>query len=369
MKKVVILLFCVFLLQACADIGPSVPKAEQENEQKLPSDIEIVEKTSNEEIPTILLDNSAFHSLVGWLSNEEIVIIVAEKGQWLVKLYTVPTNSWRTIYTTTTPIIQGTIHPSKEMILLHTSKDSSSAEIQFLHKNGYVLQSLSFESAEIYMDWHPTNPNLVVFSTFYEDWTYSTFVYDLATQELTSIEIENPFVKWYDEENLMVFRWSDSGLDGSELLLYSILDETLKSTGEEKVLDATNIGEAIVYVQINEEEKQFEYRIEDLNGRKFEWATPAVSNYSEWIIPSMSIVSPTEVILLNAKESRNQDDASQKSILSKISIVDQQQIFGEIEEQPISCSPNAEICLGGYAKENWIQTNSLDEKKWIYFNE
>lgn len=367
LKKAFILLFCAIFLQACADIETNIPK----NEVEKPSDIDIVEvdKPTDKEIPSILLDNNAFHSVVGWMSNEEIVFIIAEKGQWLVRSYNVSTNSWRTIYTTTTPIIQGTIHPSKEMILLHTSKDSSTAEIQFLHKNGYVSQSLSFESAEIYMDWHPTNPNLVVFSTFYEDWSYSTFVYDGVTQELTSIEVENPFVKWYDEEKLMVFRWSDSGLDGSELLLYSILDGTIKSTGEEKILDVTNIGEAIVYVQINEEKKQFEYRLEELNGtKKYEWVTPAVSNYSEWVTSSMSIISPTEFILLNAKEFRNQDDDNQQSVLSKISL-DGQQILGETNEQPISCSPNAENCLGGFAKENWIITNPMVEKKWIHLNE
>ena len=368
LKKIVLLLFCIIFLQGCIETETSIPKVEKENEVKIPFDTEVVEKT-DQAIPSILLDNNAFHSVVGWMSNEEIVFIFTENGQWLVRSYTVPTNTWQTIYTTSTPIIQGTIHPSKEMILLHTSKDSSSAEIQFVHKNGVVLQSLSFESAEIYMDWHPTNPNLVVFSTFYEDWTYSTFVYDSSTQELMSLEIENPFVKWYDEENLMVFRWSDSGLDGSELLLYSILDGTLKPTGEEKILNVTNIGEAMLYIQINEEKKQFEYRLEALNGsEQLEWVTPAVSNYSEWVTPSMSIVSPKELMLLHAKEPRNQDDISQKSILSKISLAGQQ-ILGEIEEQPISCSPNAETCLGGYAEENWIQTNPLKEEKWIHLNE
>ena len=348
------------------DKDKSFPEVEQENDgQTLSGDIGVVEQTSKQEIPSILLDNNSFHSVVGWMSDNEIVFIIAEKGQWLVRLYNVSTNSWQTIYTTSTPIIQGMIHPSKELILLHTSKDSSSAEIQFLHKNGFVLQSLSFESAEIYMDWHPTNSNLVVFSTFYEDWTYNTFIYDGARQELTSIELENPFVKWYDEENLMVLRWSDSDLDGSELYLYSILDRTLKSTGRGKVLDVTNIGGAMFYVQINEENMQFEYSLEELNGTGvYKWVTPAVSNYSEWVIPSMSVVSPTEIVLLHANESRNQDEVGQKSILSKISL-DGQQDFGEIDEQPISCSSNVEICLGGYEKEHWIQTNPLHVENWI----
>ncbi|WP_093060663.1 hypothetical protein [Psychrobacillus sp. OK028] len=367
MKKIVLLLFFTVFLHACSEMKASIPEKEQVVEDKITFENEVVEKT-NQDIPSMLLNNNDFHSVIGWMSNEEIAFIFVEKGQWLVKTYTVPTNTWKTIYTTTTPIIQGTIHPLKEMILLHTSKDSSSAEIQFLHKNGFVTQSLSFESSEIYMDWHPTNPNLVVFSTFYEDWTYSTFVYDGETQALSSIDIENPFVKWYDEDHLSVYRWAESGLDGSELFLYSIKDKTLKATGEDKVLDVTNIGEAIVYVQINEEEKQLEYRLESLNGsNKLEWTAPAVSNYSEWVIPTMSIVSSDEFMLLNATESRNQDDTSQKSILSKISL-DGQVILGEVGEQPISCSPNGETCLGGYSKENWINTNPLKVEKWIYFN-
>ena len=350
-------------------VETSNPKKEPTTDSEIPSDVGEVGHPSNQVKPSVLLDNNAFHSVVGWISNEDIVFIIVEKGQWLVRTYSISTNSWKTLYTTTTPVIQATIHPSKEMILLHTSKDSSTAEIQFLHKNGYIIQSLSFESAEIYMDWHPTNSNLVVFTTFYEDWTYNTFVYDGATQDLKSIEIENPFAKWYDEENLMVFRWSDSGLDGSELLLYSNKDGTLKATGKERILDATNIGEALLYIHVNEENKQFEYHLEDLKGNeKFEWVTPAVSNYSEWIIPSLSIVSPKTFILLNAKESRNQDDPSQMSILSKISL-EGQQILGEIEEQPISCSPNGDICLGGYAKENWIQIEPTEVDKWIFLNE
>lgn len=363
------LLLCIGFLQGCSEKESGNDTVKQDVDSEIRADSGEVGKLANPVKPSILLDNNAFHSVVGWMSNDEIVFVIVEKGQWMIRTYTVSTASWRTIYSTTTPIIQATIHPSKEMILLHTSKDSSSAEIQFLHKNGYIIQSLSFESAEIYMDWHPTNPNLVVFSPFYEDWTYNTFVYDGATQDLTSIEIENPFVKWYDEENLMVFRWSDSALDGSELFLYSNIDGTLKSTGEEKILDVTNIGEALLYVQINEENKQFEYRLEENNGiREFKWATPAVSNYSEWVIPSFSIVSPQELLLLNAKESRNQDDPSQKSILSKISLGGQN-ILGEVEEQSITCSPNANICLGGYTKDNWIQVEPLKVEKWIYLNE
>ena len=369
LKKIVILLLCIIILQACKGIETNIPEVmEQEKENTIPPETEVVEQTATS-IPSISVENNAFHSVLGWMSNEEIVFVFTEKGQWSVRLYNVSTNSWRTIYTTTTPIIQGVIHPSKEMIILHTSKNSSSAEIQFLHKNGVILQSLSFESAEIYMDWHPTNPNLVVFSTFYEDWTYNTFVYDGATQELTSIETENPFVKWYDEDNLMVFKWADSSLDGSELLLYSISDSTLVSTGEEKVLDVTNIGEAMLYVLINEEEMQYEYRLEHLNNTKVvKWTAPAVSNYSEWVIPSISIVSPREFFILNAKKYRNQDDISQRSILSQTSLAGPQAL-GELEEQPIFCSPNGETCLGGYAKENWIQTKPLKEKQWIHFKE
>ena len=368
LKKIVLLLFCAIFLHACKEIETSSPEKDQEPDVKIPFENGVAEST-NHEVPSILLDNKAFHSVIGWLSNEEIVFIFVEKEQWLVKTYTISTNSWKTIYTTTTPIIQGTIHPLKEFILLHTSKDSSSAEIQFLHKNGFVTQSLSFESAEIYMDWHPTNPNLVVFSTFYEDWTYNTFVYDGDTQALTSIDIENPFVKWYDDEHLSVYRWAESGLDGSELLLYSIPDKSLTATGLDKVLDVTNIGEAIIYVKINEEKKQLDYRLETLSGsKKLEWTAPAVSNYSEWVIPTISIISPNEFIVLNALESRSQDDSSQQSILSKISL-DEQLKLGELEEQPILCSPNAEFCLGGYAKENWINTEPWEVKQWIHFNE
>ena len=44
----------------------------------------------------------------------------------------------------------------------------------------------------------------------------------MEQRKLESIDVENPFVKWYDEEHLIVFRWAETSLDGSELILYSI---------------------------------------------------------------------------------------------------------------------------------------------------
>ncbi|MFJ8066728.1 hypothetical protein ACIQYS_19235 [Psychrobacillus sp. NPDC096426] len=370
MKKAVVLILCLFFLQACKekDLQVETPDSTitQEVPPSFPSDVELA---PSKKIPSLQLNRSVFHSVIGWMSDDEILFILMENAEWTVQSYTLSTETWKTIYATTTPIIQGEIHPDKEMILLHTSSNSSSAEVVLLHKDGHVAQSLFFESAEIYMNWHPENPNLIVFSTFYEDWTYDTFIFDGTTQSLQAIEVENPFVKWYDGNRLMVFKWAESSLDGSELYFYSVKDETLEETSLNHLLDIQNLGASMLYITINEQQNQFEYRIEEKEtNRVYEWTSPAVSNYSEWIVPNVSIIQPNQLIILQAKKSGNVDEFTDKSVLSSISLNGVKQL-GEIDAQPIDCSPNGAVCLGGYEKENWIQLEPFKEQIWLEFKE
>ena len=370
MKKVAILILCLFFLQACKEKNiqveiPNTPITE-EVPQSFPSD---VENAPSLQIPSIQLDRSVFHSVLGWMSDNEILFILMDNEKWTVQSYTLSTEKWKTIYSTTTPIIQGNIHPKKEMILLHTSSNSSSAEVLIIHKDGYVAQSLFFESAEMYMNWHPENPNLIVFSTFYEDWTYDTFIYDGTTQNLESIEVDNPFVKWYDDNRLMVFKWTESSLDGSELYLYSISDKTLEKTSWNHVLDVQNLGASLLYMTVNEQLNRFEYRLEENEtDRVYEWNSPAVSNYSEWIVPCMSIIQPDQLMVLQSKKSGNVDTFTDKSELYSISLDGAKQL-GEMDAGPIDCSPNGAVCLGGYEKEKWIQMEPFKEQIWLDLNE
>lgn len=370
MKKIIILITCLFFLQACNENNTKIIDNGSNDTTDLPSTVPSdIATTPSKKIPFLKLDHSVFHSVIGWLSNDEILFVLTENGEWTVQSYTLSTEAWKTIYTTSTPIIQGEIHPNKEMILLHTSSNSSSAEVVLLNKNGTVVESLFFESAEIYMNWHPTNPSLLLFSTFYEDWTYNTFVYDGTTQELKAIDVDDPFVKWYDDNRLMVFKWAESSLDGSELHLYSWKDGTVKNTEMNHVLDVQNFKDSMLYVTINEPQEQFEYRLVDKETNDaFEWSSPAVSNYSEWVLPTISFAQKDHIFAIQSNVAGNIDDLKEKSILTEISLNGENRL-GEIMEQPLDCSPNGEVCLGGYEKENWIQLHTLKEQKWIELNE
>ncbi|MER2261800.1 MAG: hypothetical protein ABS934_07270 [Psychrobacillus sp.] len=364
LKKILIIIFCIMILQACiaTEKSPVVPPDDNSEQHTSTNETDI---TNLDRIPSVHLERSKFHSVIGWLSDEEILIVLVDKGEWILKSYSVTKEEWKEIYRTSTPVIQGMIHPSKEMIILHTSNNSSSAEVQLIHKNGVVEQSLYFESAELYMDWHPTDPNLIVFTAFYEDWSYNSMVYDGHTQELKAIDVENPFVKWLDHENLMVFNWSETSLDGSNLKHYSIADHSTTDTNWSNIIDVQNLGDSLVYIQIDEENMQFKYHlVNKSNGESVDWVSPAVSNYSEWVIPTISIISPNSFIAFQAKEKGNKDEANQKSIIGKYSIEGEEQ-YGEIKELPIDCSPNGKVCLGGYEKEQWINLNTLKEGKWL----
>lgn len=366
MKKVVILIFCIFILQACQKTQKNEDIVTDAEKEGFTENIESVPMTTDlPPIPFVSMSSSAFHSVIGWLSNDEIAFILVEQGEWTVQVYSVPADSWRKIYTTEQPIIQASIHPTKDKILLHTSRNSSTAEVQLIHINGQLLDSLTFESDELYMDWHPQNSSLIVFTTFYEDWTYNTFIYDGTTQNLESIEVEDPFVKWYDEEHLMVFRWAESNLDGGELILYSLKEKTLKETGITNVIDAHTNGNSLLVVQVSEETNEFQYSLSnEVTDESIDWTSAAISNYSEWVVPYMDFIDQDKLIGIKSLKPGNLDETTSSGTISSVTF-DGKQEYGEIESQPLLCAPNGEVCLGGYQMENWIQLSPLIIQPWI----
>jgi len=325
--------------------------------------------TPQYKIPTVQLDRSTFHSVIGWLNDDEILFVLLADGNWTVQAYSTTNDSWRTIYETEVPIIQGEIHPTKEMIMLHVSNHSSSAEIRLINTDGVLQQSLHFESAEMYMSWHPTNPQLIAFSAFYDDWSFNSFVYNGEQQDLVSIEVENPFIKWYDEEHLMVFEWKDSSLDGSKLSLYSIKQKQLKETEWKNILDVIYLGEAYLYIQIDEQSENFLYQLINKNSNETqEWTTPAVSNYSEWVIPNISILYPNKLFITKPTEGGNMDALNQQNVLTSYSVNEEKE-FGQVSDLPIDCSPNGKVCLSGYEKEQWIQLEPFKGEEWLEVKE
>ena len=364
LKKALLFIFCILLLQACKETEKKLVVSPDNSLNHHTSESEMDTTASKVDVPSIHIERTKFHSVLGWLSDEEILFVLVDKGEWILKSYSVTKEEWKEIYRTNKPVIQGMIHPNKEMIILHTSNNSSSAEVLLLHTNGVVEQSLSFESAELYMDWHPTDPNLIAFTAFYDDWSYNSLVYNGHTKDMQAIDVDNPFVKWLDKENLMVFDWDSSSLDGSNLKRYSIVDHSLKNTEWSKIIDVLNLGESLLYIQVDEENMEFKYHLVNNNGKSFDWTSPAVSNYSEWVVPTISIISSNSLIAFQSKEKGNKDEAKEKSIIGKYSLEGKKQ-YGEIVERPIDCSPNGEICLGGHEKEQWIDLNTLKEYKWL----
>ena len=66
---------------------------------------------------------------------------------------------------------------------------------------------------------------------------------------------------------------------------------------QEDVIYFDTYEDSILTVQINEQEDAH-YRISDLEGTvRSEWTFPAISNYSEWVIPEVDWLSNDSVIL------------------------------------------------------------------------
>ena len=337
-----------------------------------PADIEtenhsdvIIEKDGK----TFFADPATFHFTADWLTNSKILFVEKEGNNYLVKSFDFDTGETETLYEEASIIIDLLIHPSKNYLLLHTSNNPTSATVKIITTDGLIQDEIEVASTELAIEWNDLNPSSVLLTAFYDDWSYDLFLYDGRTSYLGLLEIEDPFPKWFGENRIAIGYVEDHILDGGEIHIYEPLNEAWVPLEQENVIYFDTYEDSILTVQINQQEDAL-YRISDLEGTvRSEWTLPAISNYSEWVIPEIDWLSNNSVILSSPAIGGQLDEITSQIRLIKV-------IGGMVEEVDenhdggfIRCSPSAKKCITGTALETVIDLESGEKNTWLRFPE
>ncbi|MDQ7860793.1 hypothetical protein RCO48_06040 [Peribacillus frigoritolerans] len=97
------------------------------------------------------------------------------------------------------------ISPSGTHILLSSFTSSDKASITILDKTGNPLYSVAIPAYELAYEWNSFKDGRLFVSSFYEDWTYSSYVLNPDEQTMETLDFPQPFAQWASENDLMFF--------------------------------------------------------------------------------------------------------------------------------------------------------------------
>jgi hypothetical protein len=360
LKKIALVIgMSILLLVSCEN-----PRNKTVEEVQPREEVEVEVEVDN--FKTLEVESSKFHFVVGWLNNSEIVFVEKEENEYNLKAFNVNTGKIVTLFKESMIIIDAIIHPNKEMIILHTSTDSTSANVKMISLEGIVLDEISIASSELAIEWNDLNPNLVLLTAFHQDWTYDVFLYNGKEKDLIELSLGDPFPKWLGSQ-IVTVHIPDHPLDGGSLHLYDWASETVQPLPYDDIVHFDTYENSLLIVQIINEKA--EYKIINHDGTILNaWTLPAVSNYSEWVFPDISWIDHETIITLATKSGGELDNLSEPFMLVKLKSGEQVILNNDSNLTTLKCSPNGEKCLTGNSSEKLVDTIEQVEFPWLLLN-
>ena len=346
-------------------LGSCTPEVDEFGDQAEDENVNNVENDNVEEvIKTYSADLAKFHFVVDWLSETKIVFVEKSDSMYYLKTFDISSGEIEILYEESKIIVDVLIHPLKNTYLLHTTDDPSSATLKIISFEGVVLDEVTIASSELSIEWSDTDPSLILLTAFHQDWTYDVFLYSGEEKEISLMPLEDPFPKWLGTEKIVTVDVLEHSLDGGELIFYDRVTRQQKRSGIMNVVYFDANIDSLLVVQINGEDA--EYKITDQEGMVLsDWTMPAVSNYSEWVIPEISWIAPTTVIMPSTSEGGQLDDLREPFKLVRVEDGNQEVLMEYIPTGKLRCSPDGEKCLTGNAAETIIDTIKKEEATWL----
>nr|WP_041965483.1 hypothetical protein [Mesobacillus selenatarsenatis] len=264
------------------------------------------------------------------------------------------------------PIITAVPSPEKKKVMIHSAA-SEEGLLTVIDLTGKELYSTSIQSYELTFEWNPFDENLLVVSAFTEDWDFSSYLLDLRDNNLKEIKLPEPFVRWISEDVLVYQKWDEDGISLDAPLRTFSLKENKTETLLEDVYQFDSQGPYLMTVKVDEEENEESglyafFRNGDKSVGSIE--APLLTSFSGWVVPFYDLMdNGKNFIYLRATEQGEADlyDGGFDLLRYHLDSGNEEVIFTEMANEPLSCSPSGEMCLYGFQFDKVlnIETNEI----------
>lgn len=351
MSLTMLMMLCILWLAAC----------QSEETQNSPSEKVKAEK---KELMANHLPVEGFIENVGWLSNSEILTVRDEGGGTSFYIYNLYDGSSKKIYEVNSSYVSASISPDMKKIFIHSSPVSYSAQVTIIDKTGEVEYQKDVPSYDLTHSWNRFNEDVLLMTSFNEDWSFQVFEINLKKKIMEPIEVEEPFVQWQSKSSILFQDWDSNELSVSApLISQNILNHEKEMIVEDSV-HFNQFVDSLLSVHSLEDKGPFTYQFIHSNGEiQSEFTVVLLSRYSDWLIPYYDMIEKDgRLITFVANEPGSFDTYTGTFSLKSWDTVSGKEkvLFEDLPLEPIRCSPDGEFCLYGNQLEKVINLKKPD---------
>lgn len=311
----------------------------------------------------IPIKQGKFNTVNGWLSNDTIMYMTNVNLGTNVYTYNLYTGETNLLFESESPISTVTASPSGTYILIHSSPNTYEGIISIIDGSGTEILSKRISAFEFNFEWNPYNENKLLISSFTEDWDFSMYVLNIKEKTLNHFENNEPFVFWNGEDEIIYLGWSQN--DPS--LFASLMKRAITSTKEELILNDIYYIKAVkdLLLSITIDDKNSELAVYTFFSNKFEklgsFSVPQLSRYSDWLVPFFDI-GKSHFLSLQPVFSTDADTYNKGFELTTFDFKngDKQVLMEGLKNEPLSCSPNGNLCLYGFYYDKLINIETKE---------
>ncbi|MCM3571870.1 hypothetical protein M3172_01610 [Mesobacillus subterraneus] len=314
--------------------------------------------------PIRIGEQEEFYKSAGWLSDSEI-LYVTNKGEStsLLYSYNLGTGKATLLYTSAQPIINAVPSPGRTKVLIHSGA-SEEGLLTIIDLSGEEMYSTSIQSYEITFEWNPFDENLLAISAFTADWDFNSYLLDLRNNKLKEVKLPEPFVRWISEDVLVYQEWEEEGMSLTAPLNSFSLNEKKTETLYEDVYQFDSFGPYLMTVKVNDNEEGLYTFIRDGGKPVTEFTSPLLTSFSGWVVPFYDLMENwKDFIYLRANSQGDADlyEGGFNLMRYHLDTKEEEVVFNELANEPLSCSPSGEMCLYGFQLEKVlnIETNEI----------
>lgn len=313
----------------------------------------------------IQLKEGDFYGASGWIDDHTFLYITELEDHSNIYSYDLRNGENVLLYESKFPIVSLKISPSRKHILIHSSTSSNSASIAIINRTGEEIISKEITSAELVLEWNPFDESTILISTFTEDWEFSALALNMESKSLTEITIPQPFSYWIEKNKLLYLDWDEN--NPSFLAPLKVFDTV---SGENKMIlpdiyQVDSFGNRFMTISVEDKEQQkATYRFYDgafeENG-SFE--IPHLTRFSDWLIPFYDYNEKQNLFITFVPEYYSEIDLYNEGFtlaVYDLATREMKNIFKDMNNEPINCSPNGVLCLYGHYYEKIINLKTKE---------
>ena len=349
----VLMLISTFLLLTACEPAKDL----QDHANKNP---DLQETISIEKLTLKNKDASEMEAIYGWLSSDMILYSKRLKNEDLPQLMTwnLKSNEHRVFYNPTAPISAVSISPSKSYVLVSTALEEK-VQNNILNANGNPVYSVSLPAFDITYEWNVYNEGVLFLSIFYEDWTYNSYIVNAEQQTTKMIDHPEPFAQWDSAEGMMFLDWKKGESTLSAPLVRKDLNEEKLDSIMLDVVHFKKMKKTLMTIQMNTEKlNRATYAFfNEHNEPITTFSVPFLNSNSDWKIPAYDFIEQKGDFFTFVPEKSikaNQYDGNYTLITFNWKTNKKIEVLDNIKNEPLSCSPDGNLCLYGYRLDKII---------------